>query len=209
MTNFLETLRRERVVVVIRGAEAATLEHVLHTLYEGGLRIFEITVEAPGAIDAFSSARNFVPQDALLGVGTVLDARTASLAVMAGAEFLVSPILLKEVCDEAQAHGLPCMLGGMTPGEIHTAYQYGCEVVKVFPASTLGPGFLRELRGPLGFIPLCPTGGITLENAHAFLDAGAAALGVGSALVKKEWMRRANWNALREAASEWAKFKSF
>jgi 2-dehydro-3-deoxyphosphogluconate aldolase/(4S)-4-hydroxy-2-oxoglutarate aldolase len=208
MTTFLETLRHERIVVVIRGAQATTLEHVLHALYEGGLRIFEITVEAPGAINAFSSARNFIPQDALFGVGTVLDARTASLAIKAGAEFLVSPVLLKEVCDEALAHGLPCMLGGMTPGEIHTAYRYGCEVVKVFPASTLGPEFLRELRGPLGFIPFCPTGGITLENAAAFLDAGSTALGVGSALVKKEWVQHGNWNALREAASQWASLKS-
>jgi 2-dehydro-3-deoxyphosphogluconate aldolase / (4S)-4-hydroxy-2-oxoglutarate aldolase len=207
MTNILEILQRERVVVVIRGAEAATLGQELRALYEGGLRIFEVTVEAPGAINALTSVREQLPQDALLGAGTVLDAGTASLVVAAGAQFVVSPIILKEVCQVTRAHGVPCILGGSTPTEIHAAYRCGSEVVKVFPASTVGPGFLRELKGPLGFIPLYPTGGITLENARTFLDAGAVALGVGSALVKKEWVERGDWNALRREASAWAAFR--
>lgn len=206
MSNFLEALQRERIVVVIRGAESSTLAQALRALYEGGLRIFEITVEAPGAIDALSSVRQQLPEDALLGAGTVLDAGTAALTVAAGARFIVSPILSLEVCHAARAHGVPCMLGGMTPTEIHTAYQYGSEVVKVFPASTVGATFMRELKGPLGFIPLCPTGGITIENAGAFLEAGAVAVGVGSALMKKEWVQHGSWDALRQAASAWAKF---
>lgn len=207
MTNILEILQRERVVVVIRGAEAATLGQELHALYEGGLRIFEITVEAPGAIDALSSVREQLPHDALLGAGTVLDPGTASLVVAAGARFVVSPVVLKDVCQVTRAHGVPCILGGMTPTEIHAAYQYGSEVVKVFPASTVGPGFLRELKGPLGFIPLYPTGGITLENAGAFLDAGAIALGVGSALVKREWVESGDWSALQHEAAAWTAFR--
>ena len=207
MSNFLETLQHERIVVVIRGAESITLAQELQALYEGGLRIFEITVEAPGAIDALSSVRKQLPEDALLGAGTVLDAGTAALAVNAGARFIVSPIVSMEVCHVARAHAVPCMLGGMTPTDIHTAYQYGSEVVKVFPASTVGVTFIRELKGPLDFIPLCPTGGITVENAGAFLDAGAAAVGVGSALMKKEWVKSGNWDALRQAAAAWAKFR--
>ncbi|GAC1349335.1 MAG: bifunctional 4-hydroxy-2-oxoglutarate aldolase/2-dehydro-3-deoxy-phosphogluconate aldolase [Ktedonobacteraceae bacterium] len=207
MANFLEVLQRERVVVVIRGAQAATLSQTIRALYEGGLRIFEITVETANAINAFSNVREQLPQDALLGVGTVLDPGTAALAVAAGAEFVVSPILLADVCRVARAHGVPCMLGGMTPTEIHAAYQYGCEAVKVFPASTVGAAFIRELRGPLRFIPLYPTGGITLNNAVAFLEAGAIAVGVGSALVKKEWVQRSNWEALQQAAGDWAKLR--
>ena len=207
MMKLLETFTRERVVVVIRGAEASTLGAVLRALYEGGLRIFEITVEAPGAIEAFSSVCAQMPDDALLGVGTVLDAGTAALVVAAGARFVVSPVLLKDVCDVALAHGVPCVLGAMTPSEVHAAYRSGCEVVKVFPASAVGPGFIRELRGPLGFIPLYPTGGITLENADTFLEAGAVALGVGSALVKKAWVERGDWDALRGEAVAWARFR--
>jgi 2-dehydro-3-deoxyphosphogluconate aldolase / (4S)-4-hydroxy-2-oxoglutarate aldolase len=207
MTKLRETFARERVVVVIRGAEASTLGSVLRALYEGGLRIFEVTVEAAGAIEAFSSVRAQMPNDALLGVGTVLDAGTASLVIAAGARFVVSPVLLKDVCDVALAHGVPCVLGAMTPSEAHAAYRSGCEVVKVFPASAVGPGFIRELRGPLSFIPLYPTGGITFENADTFLEAGAIALGVGSALVKKAWVERGDWDALRGEAAAWARFR--
>ncbi len=207
MTHFLEVLQRERVVVVIRSAESATLGQELRALYEGGLRVFEVTFETPGAIDAFSSVREQLPDDALLGAGTVLDPGTASLVIAAGARFVVSPVLLKEVCQVARAHGVPCVLAGMTPTEIHAAFQCGCEVVKVFPASMVGPGFMRELKGPLGYIPLYPTGGITLENASAFLDAGAVAVGVGSALVKKAWVEHGDWEALRREASAWAAFR--
>ena len=207
MANFLELLRRERVVVVIRGAQPASLGLLLQAFYEGGLRLFEVTVEAANAISAFANAREHLPQDALLGVGTVLDAGTAAQAINSGAQFIVSPILLKDVCRVARAHGVPCIAGGMTPTEIHAAYHYGCEAVKVFPASTVGPGFIRELRGPLGFIPLYPTGGITLVNASEFLEAGAIAVGVGSALVKKEWVQRGDWAALRQEAAAWAKLR--
>jgi len=207
MANLRELLQRERVVVVIRGAQPASLGLLLQAFYEGGLRLFEVTVEAANAISAFANAREQLPQDALIGVGTVLDAGTAAQAMAAGAQFIVSPILLADVCQVARAHGVPCMAGGMTPTEIHAAYQYGCEAVKVFPASTVGPGFIRELRGPLGFIPLYPTGGITLANAPEFLEAGAIAVGVGSALVKKEWVQRGDWAALRQAAAGWTKLR--
>jgi 2-dehydro-3-deoxyphosphogluconate aldolase/(4S)-4-hydroxy-2-oxoglutarate aldolase len=207
MTNFVEVLRCERVVVVIRGAEPATLEQELRALYEGGLRIFEVTMEASGALSALGSVRAGLPSDALLGAGTVLDVTGAALAIDAGARFIVSPILLEDVCSVARARGVACVLGAMTPTEIHRAYHAGCEVVKLFPASTLGPGFIHELQGPLGGIPLYPTGGITRENVGAFLDAGAMAVGVGSALMKKDWVQQGNWEALRQEAASWAKFK--
>ena len=208
MSKFLEALRRERVVVVIRGATPETLAQELRALYEGGLRIFEVTMEAEGALSALQSVRASLPSDALLGTGTVLDAPGAALAIDAGARFIVSPILREDVCSVARVRGVPCVLGAMTPTEIFRAHRIGCEVVKLFPASTLGPGFLHELQGPLGFIPLYPTGGITLENAGAFLDAGAIAVGVGSALMKKDWVQSGNWEALRQAAAHWANLKS-
>lgn len=207
MTSFLEMLQRERVVVVIRGAQKETISQTLQALYEGGLRIFELTVEGANALSLFSQVREQLSPDALLGVGTVLDPATAALAISTGAQFVVSPILHREVCSVARSHGVPCIAGSMTPTEIFTAYQYGCVAVKVFPASVLGPGFMRELRGPLGFIPLYPTGGITLDNAPALLDAGAVAVGVGSALIKKDWLRHGDWEALRREASAWAKLR--
>lgn len=207
MGEILDALRRERVVVVIRGARVETIEREISALYDGGLRIFEITMEAPEALGALAGARRMLPADALLGAGTIFSVDTATSALDAGARFVVSPILRKDVARSVIAHGAACMLGGMTPTEIYEAYELGCEAVKVFPASAVGPGFLREMRGPLGFIPLYPTGGITLENARDYLDAGAQALGIGSALVKREWVASGDWNALRDEARKWARLR--
>lgn len=205
--NFVKILQQERVIVVIRGAKSATLEQELHTLYAGGLRIFEVTVETPGAIAAVSQVREHLPNNVLLGVGTVLDPGTAALAVEAGAQFVVSPVLLPDIYEVVHANQIPCILGGMTPTEIHKAYQLGCDVVKVFPAITLGVEFIRQLKAPFRGIPVFPTGGITLDNAPAFLAAGAVAVGVGSALVKPEWVEQGNWDALRIEAKKWAKLR--
>lgn len=204
MGAIVDRLRRERVVAVIRGAEVETIEHEISALYEGGLRVFEITMEAPQALRALTIAQRLLAEDALLGAGTVFNADTATGALDAGARFVVSPILCKDVAHLVVARGAACMLGGMTPTEIYEAYDLGCEAVKVFPASAVGPGFFREMRGPLGFIPLYPTGGIALENATDFLDAGALALGVGGALVKREWVASGKWAALRDEARKWA-----
>lgn len=207
--SFIATLRRERVVVVMRNTAAETILPELRALYDGGLRVFEITVEAPGALAALGHAREQLPGDALLGAGTVLDGGTAGAAIAAGARFLVSPVLARGVAHVARAHGVPAVLGAMTPSEVHRAFRLGCDAVKVFPASAVGPQFLRELRGPLGFIPLLPTGGITRENARSYLEAGAAAIGVGSALVRHEWVAAGDWDALRDAAGSWAQLKQF
>lgn len=205
--TLLETLRRERVVVVMRQTSSDTIVPTLQALYEGGLRLFEITVEAPGALAALDLARQRLPSDALLGAGTVLEGGTAAAAIAAGARFLVSPVLARSAMAAARARGIPCLLGGMTPSEVHRAFRLGSPAVKVFPASTVGPQFLRELRGPLGFVPLLPTGGITLENARSYLDAGAIAVGAGSALVNHEWVRDGAWERLRDAARMWADLK--
>lgn len=207
MGEILDTLSRERVVVVIRGADAETVERTLGALYEGGLRVFEITMEAPGALAALARARRALPADAALGAGTVFTTDTAASALDAGATFVVSPILRGDVARLVIERGAGCMLGGMTPTEIYEAYELGCEAVKVFPASAVGPGFLREMRGPMGHIPLYPTGGLTLENARDYLNAGALALGVGGALVKRDWVGSGNWDALRDEARQWAAFR--
>jgi 2-dehydro-3-deoxyphosphogluconate aldolase/(4S)-4-hydroxy-2-oxoglutarate aldolase len=207
VSRFLDTLQQERVIVVIRGATVDTLQTQLQALYEGGLRLFEVTLETPVTIDALASIRGIFPDDALIGVGTVLSAQTAVVAIAAGAKFVVSPVLQSEVYQAAHSRNIPCMLGGMTPTEIYTAYQLGCETVKVFPASSLGVSFIRDLQGPLRDIPLFATGGITLEQAELFLQAGAVAIGVGSALMRRHWIEQHDWPALKAEAKHWALLK--
>jgi 2-dehydro-3-deoxyphosphogluconate aldolase / (4S)-4-hydroxy-2-oxoglutarate aldolase len=183
-----DLVRHHRLVVVLRRVQPmATLRSVVDDLAEAGARIFEITmdgVEAPAAIEAL---RRALPgrgaQRCAVGAGTVRSRAQLDAAIGAGAEFAVSPTMSADVLAESLARGVPFLPGCLTPTEIEVAWRHGATFVKVFPASSVGPTHVRELRGPLGEIELVPTGGIDATSAMAYLDAGAVAVGVGSALV--------------------------
>jgi 2-dehydro-3-deoxyphosphogluconate aldolase/(4S)-4-hydroxy-2-oxoglutarate aldolase len=138
-------------------------------------------------------------------MGSVLDAAMARAALDAGAEFLVSPIAKVDVAAAARAAQRVCMLGAYTPTEAQLAHTSGADFVKIFPADNLGPAFLRALRAPMPHLKLVPTGGVTLENAADFINAGAAALGVGSSLVTKQILKESNWPELTRLASDYAR----
>ena len=157
----------------------------IERLFEAGIRLIEITMDSAGAVEVLQAQRSRVPAGALLGAGTVTDVGRAEAALAAGATFLVTPNLNFEVIKTARAHGTPVMPGAMTPTEIWNAAAAGADFVKVFPASALGPGYFRELRGPLAEIPLMASGGINAENAAEFIRFGVDALGVGGALIPK------------------------
>ncbi len=137
----------------------------------------------PRAIELIAQIAPTLPDDFLLGAGTVVDADTAHRAAEAGAQFLVSPVLRPEVIKAAHEDGIPVMPGCFTPTEILTAWDLGADVVKVFPATSVGPGYLKDIRGPLPHVKLMPTGGVSIDNVGEWLKAGAVAVGVGSALV--------------------------
>jgi 2-dehydro-3-deoxyphosphogluconate aldolase/(4S)-4-hydroxy-2-oxoglutarate aldolase len=139
----------------------------------------------PGALRAIEGARGELPE-VLMGAGTVLDAPTARQAILAGAQFLVTPSVRLDVVEVGHRYGVPTIIGAMTPTEILTAWEAGADLVKVFPASVLGPRYLQEVHGPLPQIPLVPTGGITADNAGEFIRAGAAVVCAGSWLVDKK-----------------------
>jgi 2-dehydro-3-deoxyphosphogluconate aldolase / (4S)-4-hydroxy-2-oxoglutarate aldolase len=169
------------LVAIARGLDPAGLERIATGLLEGGIRAFELTLNSPGALAGIAAlARRFESDGLLMGAGTVMDIAAAEAAVEAGARFLVSPHTDPELVAWAAARGIPMLLGACTPTEIVTAWRAGAAAVKLFPASVAGPAFVREHQGPLGAIPLVPSGGITIENAAAFIAAGAAALGIGS-----------------------------
>jgi 2-dehydro-3-deoxyphosphogluconate aldolase / (4S)-4-hydroxy-2-oxoglutarate aldolase len=172
------------VVGIVRRPKVDAVRCIEH-LFQVGIRLVEITMDTPDAVDILKSLRSRVPSDALLGAGTVTDVARAEAALAAGATFLVTPNLNLEVVRIARAQGVPIMPGAMTPTEIWNAAAAGADYVKVFPASTLGPGFFREIRGPFAEIPLMATGGVNLENARDFMAFGVDALGVGGALIPK------------------------
>jgi 2-dehydro-3-deoxyphosphogluconate aldolase / (4S)-4-hydroxy-2-oxoglutarate aldolase len=186
MNSFtLQSIVDEAPVVAIVRRPKVDPVRCIELLFEAGIRMVEITMDTPNAMEALDSFRSAVPMSSLLGAGTVTDVPRAEDALAAGASFLVTPNLNMDVIRFARAQGVPIIPGAMTPTEIWNASIAGADFVKVFPASALGPGFFREIRGPFPHIPLMATGGVNLENARDLIIFGADALGVGGALIPK------------------------
>jgi 2-dehydro-3-deoxyphosphogluconate aldolase/(4S)-4-hydroxy-2-oxoglutarate aldolase len=171
------------VVAVIRMKDPGKLRAVVDALAEGGVRALEVTMTVPGAIELIRGLAPTMPPGFILGAGTVVDAKTAHAVIDAGARFIVSPVFRRAVIEACHQHDVPAMPGCFSPTEILDAHDAGADVIKVFPATMLGPQFLKDVRAPLPQVKLMPTGGVTLDNAGDWIRAGAVAVGVGSALV--------------------------
>ncbi len=171
------------VVAVLRLADPAALRSVVDALAEGGVRALEVTMTVPGALKVMEELARDLPTGFVLGAGTVLDPETARAAILAGARYVVSPVLREGVVRMCHRYDIAALPGCLTPTEILTAWEAGADIVKVFPATALGPSYFRDLRGPLPQVRLMPTGGVSLANAGDWIRAGAVALGVGTALV--------------------------
>ncbi|AKV00237.1 4-hydroxy-2-oxoglutarate aldolase [Labilithrix luteola] len=184
----------------MRLENAERMRPVVNALVEGGICAVEVTMTTSGALEALEACSGALGDSAVLGAGTVLDAETARMAVSAGARFVVSPILCPDVIRICRHYDVVSIPGAFTPTEIVAAWEAGADLVKVFPGGLLGPGYLREVRGPLRHIRLMPTGGVTLDNAADFLAAGAVAVGVGGALVDRSAVERGDYAAISERA---------
>jgi len=173
-------IRAGRVIAIGRGLDPRHIVDVGRALAAGGVHVFEVTLDSEAALDTIRSLRDrFAEEELVIGAGTVLDAASVDAACDAGARFIVSPVVDAAVIERAVAAGVPVMPGAFTPTEILRAWEAGASAVKLFPAAAVGPSFIRELRGPLPQIPIVPTGGVTLESAAAYLEAGAVAIGLG------------------------------
>jgi 2-dehydro-3-deoxyphosphogluconate aldolase/(4S)-4-hydroxy-2-oxoglutarate aldolase len=182
-TDVVPRIERERVVAVIRLADPEKLRAVIDALATGGVRVFEVTMTVPGAIELIAQLTRGLPQELLVGAGTVTDAETARRAIDAGARFVVGPVFRRDVIDTCHERNVPAMPGCFTPTEILDAWEAGADIVKVFPSTSLGPTFIKDVRAPLPQLRLMPTGGVSIDNAADWLRAGAVAVGIGSALV--------------------------
>lgn len=179
----VDLVERTGVVAIIRVKKASQVGSLIDALRHGGVRTLEITMTVPGAVDLIREFAPTLPDDFRLGAGTVTDAATAEACIAAGATFIVSPVFQREVLDVCRHHDTPMFPGCFSPTEIFSAWQAGADVVKVFPATSLGPTFFKDVRGPLPQIKMMPTGGVSIDNAGDWIKAGAVAVGVGSALL--------------------------
>ena len=170
------------VVAVVRLTDAAVGREVANALMSGGVTAIEITMTVPRAVELIEELSRTLPQ-ALIGAGTVTDPATARAVIDAGAKFVVSPVFRPKVVEACHERGVPACPGCFSPTEILSAWEMGADVVKVFPATSLGPSYIKDLRGPFPSIKLMPTGGVSQANAAEWIRAGAVAVGAGSSLV--------------------------
>ncbi|MCD6231816.1 bifunctional 4-hydroxy-2-oxoglutarate aldolase/2-dehydro-3-deoxy-phosphogluconate aldolase [Candidatus Aerophobetes bacterium] len=192
----LNLIFKTGIIAIIRAESSAQLLRVASALKEGGIKVIEVAMTTPDALKVIEEISGKLKEEILMGAGTVLDPETARSAILAGAEFIVSPTLNKEVINLAHRYSKLIIPGAFTPTEILLAWEEGADLVKVFPAGVSGPSYIKALRGPLPQICLVPVGGVNLDNVANFIRAGAFAVGVGSSLVKKEFLKEENFKEL-------------
>ena len=196
-SSVVATLRDVGIIPVIRAPSADAAVAIVEALVQAGLTVAEITMTVPNAIEAIGSVSRRFGGKVLIGAGTVTDPQTARRTIDAGADFIVSPCLVSEVIDAGQRADVAVLPGALTPGEVFEAFRRGGDMVKVFPAQSVGgAAYLRALRGPFPDIPLVPTGGVTLDNMAEMFKAGAAAVGVGTELISTDALARRDYAAI-------------
>ncbi|UOQ45154.1 bifunctional 4-hydroxy-2-oxoglutarate aldolase/2-dehydro-3-deoxy-phosphogluconate aldolase [Halobacillus salinarum] len=204
--SIVERIKKGRIVPVIRKASVDNILPIAGSLLKGGISTIEITAESKQADEMIQLVKEEYGEKVLVGAGTVLDGETARQMLLAGAEFIVAPSLNVETIKMANRYGAPCIPGVFTPTEIVTAFENGASMVKVFPASVLGPEYIKNIKGPLPHIPVMVTGGIHLDNMNTYFDNGAEVAGIGSQLVKPEnYKEESDYDRLAELAETYMK----
>jgi len=177
----LQEILTHKAVAVIRLNESVHALSAVAAILEGGLKVIELTLTTPNTLGIVSALRQTRP-DALVGVGSVLHRGAAAEAVAAGAQFVVSPVMKPEIIEECAKHDVVGVIGAFSPTEILTAQEAGADIVKLSPAEFLGAAFIKAVKAPMPHLRIMPTGGVSLTNAGEWLQAGACAVGIGSAL---------------------------
>lgn len=206
MTNKAELINRlvkSGVVAVVRQVPEDAIEQMCEHLIKGGVNALEVTVDDPKGFELIRKLSARFKDQAIIGAGTVLDSEAAQSAIISGAEFVVSPVLNKDVVKTTLRYGKVSIPGVMTPTEALSAYELGADMVKVFPASSVGASFIKNMKGPLPQIPIMATGGIDLDNASDFIKAGAVAIGAGGNLINKALIKEGKFEEIGKIAKSY------
>ena len=200
MTLSPSSIEQDGVIAVVRLDDLSKAVPLTEALVAGGVRAVEFTFTNPAAAEAIAAASAALGSRALIGAGSVLDAETARVAILAGARFVVTPTVSLSTIEICNRYGVATTIGALTPTEILTAWQAGATFVKVFPASLGGPRYLRDVLGPLPQLKLIPTGGVDVDNAGEFIRAGAVAVALGSNLVDGRSVATEDWETITARA---------
>lgn len=191
-----------KLIPVLRKIPPARCLNVVQALVDGGIKAVEVTMDSENPTKTIANlSKEF--SHLVVGAGTVLTIEECEKAIDAGAAFIVSPVLNLEILKLCVEKEMPVIPGVFTPTEMQTAYEAGAKMVKLFPASTLGPRFIKDVKGPLSHIEIMTTGGISLDTAKSYIDAGAKIVGAGSDLLQKKWIEEENWALITNEAITW------
>jgi 2-dehydro-3-deoxyphosphogluconate aldolase/(4S)-4-hydroxy-2-oxoglutarate aldolase len=204
--NVLSEIYKNKIIAIIRGAKPEDVLSIAKALKKGGIRILEITMNSPGALSVIKRISGELGDEMVIGAGTVLDPETTKSALDHGAKFILSPVVDVETIKLTKKYGAVSIPGAFTPTEILNAFEAGGDIIKVFPASSIKPSYIKEIHGPLPQIPLLPTGGVNLDNIKDFNDSGAAGFGIGGSLVNsRETVTKEYLDNLTEKAVKFLK----
>ncbi len=198
--SVVEEILRVGVVRVVRLGDLTAATEVARALAKRGIPVLEFTLTNRDAVEAVRAVRTKEP-DIITGAGTVLDAESARLAVLAGAQYLVTPAVVPDVIAMGLRYSVPTFCGALTPTEVLVAWEAGAACVKIFPASAVGPEYIKALRGPLPHVRMMPSGGVSVDNAADFIRAGSVAVSAGGDLVSAEIVKREQWDTITQQAS--------
>ena len=200
-TEIIDRILNPGIVAIIRADSSEQLLSAAEALYEGGVTGMEVTMTTPNALQVISDVSKRFGKKVLIGVGSILDTETCRAAILAGSQFVVTPITRPEVIKMCNRYGKPVASGAYTPTEALTAYESGADFVKIFPADQLGPQYIKNILAPMPMLQIIPTGGVTVQTAESFIKAGCVALAAGSSLVSKEVLKAQDWKKLTETAA--------
>lgn len=196
----LDLIRTTGIIAIMRATSSEQLVTAADAISQGGVRVIEVTMNTPGALDVIAQATRKFGEEILFGTGTVLDAETARAAMLAGAGFIVAPTLNLDVIALCRRYNIPVIPGCYTPTEMLGAWQAGADMVKLFPADVGGPNLVKAILAPLPQLQIVPVGGVDLNNAAEFMRCGAVALGVGNSLVNQKLIEAQDWAELTRRA---------
>jgi 2-dehydro-3-deoxyphosphogluconate aldolase / (4S)-4-hydroxy-2-oxoglutarate aldolase len=199
----IQRLLSSGIIAILRSPTGAKLGDAAKALVAGGVTAIEVTMTTPGALTIIRDIKRALGDSAIIGAGTVLDTETARSVLFAGAEYIVTPVVLPGVIALCTRYGIPIMSGAMTPTEALTAHEAGADFIKIFPAEQLGPGYIKALKGPLPMLQVVPTGGVTPENLGAFMAAGSSAVGAGGHLVSSDSIENGDWSKVTKLAGKY------
>lgn len=210
-TDTIKVIEKEKIVVIVRGVKKENLIPLAEAMYEGGIRLLEITYSADGSVSDEDTAENVKMLSEhfegrmLIGSGTVLTEKQVELTYKAGGKFIISPDTYENVIRKTCELGMVSMPGALTPSEIQAAHRYGADFVKVFPVTNLGIEYLKAVKAPLSHIKLIAVGGINEKNMNQYLDAGICGFGIGSNIVDKKLIEKNDYAKITELAREFTK----